>query len=56
MCILLAHYTVHKVMFAVTQRAAADPDGTSFVGALHLIRDAMPDLPRWVEVLAVSLG
>jgi hypothetical protein len=42
--ILLAHYAVRKVMFAAAQQIAVDPDRVSFVGALRLIRDALPEL------------
>jgi Insertion element 4 transposase N-terminal/Transposase DDE domain len=42
--ILLAHYAVRKVIFEAAQQAAVDPDRVSFVGALRLIRDALPEL------------
>lgn len=42
--ILLAHYAVRKVMFEAAQQIAADRDRVSFVGALRLIRDALPEL------------
>jgi hypothetical protein len=42
--ILLAHYAVRKVMFEAATQIAVDPDRLSFVGALRLIRDALPEL------------
>jgi len=42
--ILIAHYAVRKVIFAAAQQVAVDPDRVSFVGALRLIRDALPEL------------
>jgi Insertion element 4 transposase N-terminal/Transposase DDE domain len=42
--ILLAHYAVRKVMFEAAQQIVVDPDRVSFVGALRLIRDALPEL------------
>lgn len=42
--ILLAHYAVRKVMFDAARQIAVDPDRLSFVGALRLIRDALPEL------------
>jgi hypothetical protein len=42
--ILLAHYAVRKVMLEAAHLAGIDPDRVSFVGALRLIRDALPEL------------
>jgi Transposase DDE domain len=42
--ILLAHYAVRKVMFQAAAQIGVDPDRVSFVGALRLIRDALPEL------------
>jgi hypothetical protein len=42
--ILIAHYAVRKVIFEAAKRVAVDPDRVSFVGALRLIRDALPEL------------
>jgi hypothetical protein len=42
--ILIAHYAVRKVIFEAAKRVAIDPDRVSFVGALRLIRDALPEL------------
>jgi len=42
--ILIAHYAVRKVMFEAAKRVAVDPDRVSFVAALRLIRDALPEL------------
>lgn len=42
--ILLAHYAVRKVMFAAAMSVPIDPDRVSFVTALRLIRDALPEL------------
>ena len=42
--ILIAHYAVRKVIFEAAEQVAVDPDRVSFVGALRLIRDALPEL------------
>jgi hypothetical protein len=42
--ILIAHYAVRKVIFEAAKQVAIDPDRVSFVGALRLIRDALPEL------------
>lgn len=42
--ILIAHYAVRKVIFEAATQLAIDPDRVSFVGALRLIRDALPEL------------
>jgi hypothetical protein len=60
--ILIAHYAVRKVMFDAAQQVAIDPDRVSFVGALRLIRDALPELdaaptePARVKRYAVLLA
>lgn len=42
--ILIAHDAVRKVIFEAAQQVAVDPDRVSFVEALRLIRDALPEL------------
>lgn len=52
--LLLAHYAVRSLMHAAAVQAGLDPDRLSFVAALDLVRDAIPefqlivpaDLPR----------
>lgn len=42
--ILIAHYAIRKLIFEAAKQVAVDPDRVSFVGALRLIRDALPEL------------
>jgi hypothetical protein len=42
--ILIAHYAVRKVICEAAQQVVVDPDRVSFVEALRLIRDALPEL------------
>jgi hypothetical protein len=42
--ILIAHYIVRKVIFEAAKQVAVDPDRLSFIAALRLIRDALPEL------------
>jgi hypothetical protein len=41
--ILLAHYAVRVLMHEAALRADVDPDRLSFVGALEIVRDAVPE-------------
>ena len=41
--LLLAHYAVRKVMLEAAQLAGLDPDRMSFINALRLIGDAIPE-------------
>lgn len=41
--ILLAHYAVRTVMHQAAQRVNLDPDRLSFVHALEIVRDAVPE-------------
>ena len=44
--LLLAHYVVRAVMADAAQAAALPPTRLSFLGALRLIREALPDFQR----------
>jgi hypothetical protein len=44
--LLLAHYAVRKVMFEAATQAQLDPDRISFVNALLLICDAIPEFQQ----------
>jgi hypothetical protein len=41
--LLLAHYVVRSLMYAAATQAGLDPDRLSFVAALELVRDAIPE-------------
>lgn len=46
--LLIAHYTVRKVMLDAAQQEAMDPDRLSFINALELICDAIPEFQMTV--------
>ena len=41
--LLMAHYAVRKIMLEAAQQAGLDPDRLSFINALHLIGNAIPE-------------
>lgn len=44
--LLIAHFAVRKVMWEAAQQAGLDPDRLSFVNALRLIGDAIPEFQQ----------
>lgn len=53
--LLLAHYAVRVVMHAAALRAELDPDRLSFVHALEIVRDAVPEFQQVAPVHHAAL-
>lgn len=41
--LLLAHYLIRTLMFQAAEQAGLDPDRLSFIGAVRLLQDALPE-------------